>query len=47
MNKQVNNESTFSIAELEQRLEMSECKPGSVDLLGWLGAPGTLCSRCN
>jgi hypothetical protein len=45
MEKQVNTQSTFAIAELEQRLEMAQCPPGTVDLLEWISADlkGILC----
>jgi hypothetical protein len=36
MEKQINSETTFTITELEQRLEMAQCPPGHIDMLEWI-----------
>ncbi len=45
MEKQVNNQNTFAIAELEQRLEMQQCPAGYTDLLQWISndVAGIIC----
>lgn len=43
MKEQVNNQNTFAIAELEQRLEMQQCPAGTIDVLSWIpGGVGEL-----